>query len=188
MTPPDMGFVKAASGSWRRRNARAAGTVPTKSKKYRSGNRRTHELFSVRSRGAEIQILRQISDTSPAGSPVVMVVDDEVLIRLVASDTLHDAGYRVVEACSADEAVTLLATDARIDLILSDVKMPGAMDGIDLVAHVKRAHPHLPVVLTSGHLAQHELFEAGATDWLPKPYSAAALLRAVERALGRSGE
>lgn len=117
----------------------------------------------------------------------VMVVDDEVLIRLVAADMLHDAGFAVVEACSADEAVTLLATNVHFDLIVTDVRMPGSMDGLGLLAYVRRRYPTIPVVLTSGHLSTYELLRAGASGVMPKPYSEAALVGTIERVLGRSG-
>lgn len=63
-----------------------------------------------------------------------MVVDDEVLIRLMADDMLHDAGFEVVEACSADEAVDLLAAGIAVDVLFTDVNMPGTIDGLGLTA------------------------------------------------------
>lgn len=133
-----------------------------------------------------MQALLVEPDASPSAPPLVMIVDDEVLIRLVAADVLLDAGFRVVEAASADEAAALLAAGAPVDLVVTDVRMPGVMDGLALVAHLKRLDPPLPVIVTSGHMGPHELLAAGADRWLPKPYSNGALVTTVELALGRT--
>lgn len=117
-------------------------------------------------------------------APLVMVVDDEVLIRLIAVDMLHDAGFRVVEACSADEAVTLLATDIECDLIFTDVNMPGAMDGLGLAAFVKETYPLVPVVLTSGGVPADLLSQAEPAAVVPKPYSLIDLARTIGEVLG----
>ena len=115
-----------------------------------------------------------------------MVVDDEVLIRLVAADMLRDAGFQVVEACNADEAMTLLATGKPYRLIFSDVNMPGSVDGIGLVAYVKQRYPVVSVVLTSGGVAINELSKAGADAIISKPYSESALTTTIGRVLGKS--
>lgn len=119
---------------------------------------------------------------------VVMVVDDDVLIRFVAADILRDAGFEVVEAGDADEAITLLAAGVPCNLIFSDVNMPGSIDGVGLVAYVKEHFPVIPVVLTSGGVAQYELANAGAIAFVPKPYSEATLISTIDRVLGRSGD
>ncbi len=131
-------------------------------------------------------IIREIPDALDAIPPLVMVVDDEVLIRLVAADGLREAGFQVVEACNADEAMTLLATGVRYSLIFSDVNMPGSIDGIGLVDYVREHYPILPVILTSGGVPAHELATVGAVAIVPKPYSASALASTVDRVLGRS--
>lgn len=113
-----------------------------------------------------------------------MVVDDEVLIRLIAVDMLHEAGFRVVEACNADEAVILLATDIECDLIFTDVNMPGSMDGFGLAAFVKETYPLVPVVLTSGGVPACLLSKAEPAAVVPKPYSLIDLARTIGQVLG----
>lgn len=127
--------------------------------------------------------MQQNSDAE-AIVPLIMVVEDEVLIRLMAVDLLRDAGFRVVEACNADEAVTLLAAGIPFDLIFTDVNMPGAMDGLALAAHVGRSYPFVPVVLTSGGVAAELLLQAAPAAVVPKPYTEAALVRVISRVLG----
>lgn len=109
----------------------------------------------------------------------VMVVDDEVLIRLLAAEILHDAGFEVVEACSGDEAVSLLAAGVAVDLIFTDVNMPGTVDGLALAAYAKAVHPTLPVILTSGGVAAHLLERAGPAAVVTKPYTELELVRAI---------
>ena len=84
--------------------------------------------------------------------PAILVVDDEVLMRLVISDYLRECGFRVFEARSASEAIEILESDRApiIDLIFSDVRIPGGMDGFELAQWVRRNRPGLPVILTSG--------------------------------------
>jgi CheY-like chemotaxis protein len=105
--------------------------------------------------------------------PTVLVVEDEVLIRLSIADHLSDCGYHVLDAGSAAEAQQILERGARVDLVFSDIQMPGEKDGFALAAWVREHHPHIRIVLTSGVrkmaeeakrlCAHHELF-------LDKPY------------------
>lgn len=98
----------------------------------------------------------------------VLVVEDEVLIRLMVSDELREAGFRVVEAANADDALAYLQAGERADLVFSDVRMPGSMDGIALAEKVRTEYPSVRVVLTSGHLLPREI-RAGL-PFLAKPY------------------
>ena len=86
------------------------------------------------------------------------------------SDGLRDAGYQVIEACSADEALTVIRS-AVPDLIISDVRMPGSLDGMGLLAVVRETLPTLPVIITSAHLQATLAISDGATQFVAKPYS-----------------
>jgi PleD family two-component response regulator len=74
----------------------------------------------------------------------ILVVEDEVLIRCLICDDLREAGFVVVEAENADEASSYLASGAPVDLIFSDVHMPGSMDGLDLARRIRNERPCLP--------------------------------------------
>jgi CheY-like chemotaxis protein len=105
--------------------------------------------------------------------PTILVVDDEVLIRMVLSDYLQDCGFKVLEAGTVAEAIAIIeASQSTIDLVFSDVNMPGGKDGIELAQWIKANRPQLPVLLTSGDEKKAEL--AGAVcakeEFLPKPY------------------
>jgi CheY-like chemotaxis protein len=118
--------------------------------------------------------------------PVVLVVEDEVFIRFDVADILRNGGFDVIEACDAAQALIALQSAEKIDLVFSDIQMPGAMNGLDLATHILGHHPGLPVILTSGGTLQ---LEAGSTlaalgPIEPKPYDPEALLARIRAALG----
>lgn len=100
----------------------------------------------------------------------ILVVEDELLIRLVVSDYLRDAGYDVVEAFNGDEALALLQLRLRFDLVITDVRMPGTLDGMALLGVIRETRPTLPVIVTSGHLDPAAALAGGAARFVPKPY------------------
>jgi DNA-binding NtrC family response regulator len=114
---------------------------------------------------------------------VVLVVDDEERVRQVICERLEDAGLQVIEASSGDEAWTLVQTNVEIDLILTDVRMPGTMNGFDLVDAALASRPTLKTILMSGYGGEafNRTIQAGL--FLPKPFTMACLLTNVERLL-----
>jgi DNA-binding NtrC family response regulator len=89
-----------------------------------------------------------MSNTDP---PVVLIVDDEALLRLSISEHLKDCGFFPLEACDAHEAIEILETRVDVDVVVSDVRMPAQMDGFGLAEWVRKNRPGLPVFLTSGY-------------------------------------
>jgi DNA-binding NtrC family response regulator len=86
---------------------------------------------------------------------VILVVDDEPMIRLALADHLEGKGFEVHQAVHADEAITILcAVDCTIDLVFSDVRMPGTMDGLGLSKWIFQNRPHIPVILASGDMGK----------------------------------
>jgi len=88
-------------------------------------------------------------DVSP--QLTVLIVEDEVLIRMLLSEALRQEGYAVVEAATADEALSVLESSSSPDVLITDVRMPGSIDGFELAAYVRRTKPELKVIITSGH-------------------------------------
>ncbi len=82
----------------------------------------------------------------------ILVVEDEPLLRLVVSEVLRMRKMTVVETASAEEAESVLAAGVHVDLVFTDVRMPGRFDGMELTRRLRERAPHLPVVVTSGHL------------------------------------
>ena len=103
--------------------------------------------------------------------PVVLIVEDELLLRMNALDVIEAAGFEVVEAANADEAIEILEARRDIGVVFTDIQMPGSMDGLKLVRAVRGRWPPIKIVAISGHIgvAQTDLPEGGR--FLPKPYS-----------------
>ncbi|MBV1691459.1 response regulator [Novosphingobium sp. G106] len=101
---------------------------------------------------------------------VILVVEDEWLVRMVIVDALRDSGRLVVEAANGDEAMAFIQSGAAIDLIFTDVRMPGTVDGLALLAFARQTIPGVPVIVSSGHLVPTEALSGGAAAFVPKPY------------------
>jgi CheY-like chemotaxis protein len=102
--------------------------------------------------------------------PVILVVEDDFLIRMHAAEMIADAGFDVVEAASADQAILILEARLDITVVFTDIQMPGSMDGLKLAAAIRGRWPPIKIVATSGlvDVRQDELPEGGR--FLPKPY------------------
>lgn len=114
----------------------------------------------------------------------VLVVEDEVLTRLVIADYLRECGYRVHEAVSADEAIAILQSpEVSVDVVFSDVEMPGSMDGFGLARWIRTNKPGMQVILTSGAERSADiagtLCEAGPL--LKKPYPSHDILDRIKQ-------
>jgi CheY-like chemotaxis protein len=116
------------------------------------------------------------------GAQVILVVEDEILIRLLITDTLREAGYQVVEASTGDEAIRIVDSAQRIDLLVTDVRMPGSVDGVQLSEYWKLRYPARPVIVASGHLDPGAA--RAADEFLTKPYTDERLLALVEKHIG----
>jgi CheY-like chemotaxis protein len=92
------------------------------------------------------------NDRIPLGDPssVVLVVEDQILVRMTVADYLRECGFSVIEAAHAGEALTLFRAGITIDVVFSDVQMPGDMDGIGLARWLRNNRPEVQVILTSG--------------------------------------
>lgn len=113
----------------------------------------------------------------------VLLVDDEALPRMAAADLLDDAGFRVVEASSADEALRLLQGDPEdFDILVTDVHMPGSMDGLALAAEVDRRWPRIVLVVTSGLARYSDRDIPDHGRFVPKPWTIASMVGAIEGA------
>ena len=103
--------------------------------------------------------------------PVVLIVEDEFLLRMDAADMIAAAGFEVVEAGNADQAIEMLEARRDITVVFTDIQMPGSMDGLKLARAVRGRWPPIKIVATSGHVnvGETDLPEGGR--FLPKPYS-----------------
>jgi CheY-like chemotaxis protein len=102
--------------------------------------------------------------------PVVLVVEDDELLRMCAVEMIEDAGFTVTEAADADAAIVLLENRTDICIIFTDIDMPGSMNGLKLAHAVANRWPPIRIIATSGQLkvGQGDLPEGGR--FIPKPY------------------
>jgi CheY-like chemotaxis protein len=103
--------------------------------------------------------------------PVVLIVEDESLLRMDAADTIMAAGFEVVESANADQAIEILEVRRDITVVFTDIQMPGSMDGLKLARAVRGRWPPIKIVATSGHIGVQEADLPEGGRFLAKPYS-----------------
>lgn len=113
---------------------------------------------------------------------LVLIVDDEPIIRMDLADMVGDAGFEVLEAKDADEAIGLLEAHAAIRILVTDIEMPGSMNGLKLAAAVRERWPPVVIVVTSGRIQPANAELPSDTVFLGKPYNAAAMAAALDTA------
>jgi CheY-like chemotaxis protein len=111
-----------------------------------------------------------------ATAPIALVVEDDIIIRLDAVGILEDAGFRTVDAGSADEAIPLLIThEGEITLVFTDVEMPGSMNGFALARHIAATWPDIGVLVASGRIEPDPGALPETAVFVRKPFSAAVV-------------
>lgn len=113
-------------------------------------------------------------------SPRVLVVEDEFLIRMTLVEALGDEGFECIEADSADSALPILQTDPRISLLLTDIKLPGQLDGRALAQRARERRPNLPIVFMTGQPTPEDCSSA-LEIFIAKPYALADICEAARR-------
>jgi CheY-like chemotaxis protein len=103
--------------------------------------------------------------------PVVLVVEDDYLLRLDAADMIKAADFEVIEAANADEAIAILESRNDIAVVFTDIQMPGSMDGLRLARAVRGRWPPIKIITTSGQRIVEELDLPEGGRFLPKPYN-----------------
>jgi CheY-like chemotaxis protein len=120
------------------------------------------------------------------GTEVILLVEDDDDVRATTADVLIDLGYRVLRACDADEAMVVLDSGASIDLLFTDVVMPGALSARDLARQAQQRLPGLPVLFTSGYTDNavvHGPHLDESVELLAKPYTREELARKLRKML-----
>lgn len=113
----------------------------------------------------------------------ILVVEDETLVRMYGADLLEDAGFDVLEAADADEALAILNNHDAVHVLFSDVDMPGSMDGLELAHLVQQRWPHIRLLLTSGN---HQLSRDGLPpkgQFVRKPWTQEILVERIREVL-----
>ncbi|MBW6528182.1 response regulator [Sphingomonas sp. RHCKR7] len=113
----------------------------------------------------------------------VLLVEDELFVRMIGADALAEAGYRVIEAGDADEALERLEHGDKVQVLFTDIRMPGTMDGLQLAGEVHRRWPAIRILLTSGDMRPTSAAIPDAGRFLAKPYRFEALSRELDQLL-----
>lgn len=130
------------------------------------------------------EIVRQHPYVAGKGA-AILVVEDEILVRIAAADFLIAAGYSVLAAADAAEAISVLEAGHEIDLVFTEIRMPGLLGGICLMRYVREHFPSVAVILNSASRPGHDVL--GDTVFIEKPYLPGAVLLAIESEIGRRG-
>ena len=109
----------------------------------------------------------------------ILIVEDETFIRFDAGDTLRAAGFDVLEATNADEAILLLERHSDIRLVFTDIDMPGSMNGLKLAAAVRDRWPPVKIIATSGHFDLQDGDLPADACFIPKPYGPEQIVRSI---------
>jgi CheY-like chemotaxis protein len=125
---------------------------------------------------------------SPNSSlPIVLIVEDEPLLRMLAVEVVEEAGFVAIEAADPDEAVALLESRPDISVLFTDVNMPGSMDGLKLAHVVRDRRPPMKILVVSGEVRlQHSELPSNSC-FVGKPYRAAAMVEELRSLVGFPG-
>jgi CheY-like chemotaxis protein len=116
--------------------------------------------------------------------PVVLVVEDEPLLRMLAVEVVEEAGFVAIEARDADEAVILLESRTDIALLFTDINMPGSMDGLKLAHAVRNRWPPIKILVVSGQQQLQSFDLPSNSCFVGKPYQASALVEELRSMVG----
>lgn len=106
----------------------------------------------------------------------VLVVEDEILIRMAIADSIADAGFVVYEAANADQAILILEAHPDVRALFTDIDMPGSMDGLKLAAAVRDRWPPVKIIITSGHVKIRPEDLPVEGKFFAKPYDASKVV------------
>lgn len=112
---------------------------------------------------------------------MLLVVEDEPLLRMMAVDLAEDAGFQVVEAANADDAVGILEKRSDVRIVFTDIDMPGGMDGMRLAACIRDRWPPIDIIMTSGYSSPDPAALPARTEFFSKPYRHEQVTAAMRR-------
>lgn len=112
------------------------------------------------------------------GKPIVLIVEDEALLRRVACEEFEDAGYDVMQAEDGPAALRMLDSEAAIDLLFTDIRLPGGLDGWSIAEHARTRRPGLPIIYATGYTPD-EMRSVPYSLFFKKPYRPAEIIKAA---------
>ena len=111
----------------------------------------------------------------------ILVVEDDAILRLMAAEMMQDAGFEVLEADSADEALRILDNRTDVRVVFTDIEMPGSMDGISLARFIRSRWPTIAVIVTSGRYTGHDVDLPAGGLFFTKPYDPRQVVTAIRK-------
>ncbi len=115
----------------------------------------------------------------------ILIVEDEDVIRRLLTEAMTDEGFTVVNAASAEEALMRLRAGEMFDILMTDIQLTGALDGLDLAAAARSRTPLMPIIFTTGQPDRMQPWHTGAGDlFIPKPYRPSQVAAAARRMIG----
>src|ERR1700729_2974436 len=117
--------------------------------------------------------------------PKVLVVEDEMLLRMRAGDIVADAGFKPIEAVNADEALAILESRSDIELLFTDIQMPGSMDGLNLAHAVHERWPLIKIILVSGQLKLTDNDKPPKSRFFGKPLEVKQMIAEMQDMMGK---
>ncbi len=120
----------------------------------------------------------------PGSVPNVLVVEDEMVLRMRAVDIVEDAGFHPVEAVNADEAISILESRSDISLLFTDIQMPGSIDGLKLAHAVHERWPSIKIILVSGQVKPSDAERPENSRFFGKPLGVAQMIAELQNMVG----
>jgi CheY-like chemotaxis protein len=124
------------------------------------------------------------TSANPTPQPIVLVVEDEPILRMMAVDMVEEAGFEALEAADATEAVQILETRLDIRIVFTDIQMPRGIDGMKLAALIRNRWPPIQIIVTSGHVNAPDLDLPAGSVFFPKPYDEKNVVAAMKKFAG----
>lgn len=110
--------------------------------------------------------------------PTVLFVEDEELLRFVIAEAMRDAGFEVIEVGDGESALAVLSNGSKVDLLFTDIRMPGPLNGWDVAERARALRPNIPVIYATG-FSDEELRIVPEGRFFKKPYRASAIVEAA---------
>jgi two-component sensor histidine kinase len=133
---------------------------------------------------AAAAVLKEFAMTDDAAPSIVLVVEDELILRMRAADIVEDAGFTPIEAINADEAIRILEARDDISVLFTDIQMPGSMDGLKLAHVVHTRWPHIKIILVSGQIAVSDADKPEDSKFFPKPLEIQQMILELQEMVG----
>jgi two-component system, response regulator PdtaR len=119
-------------------------------------------------------------------APVILIVEDDPLLRMLAVEFVEEAGFEMLEAGDADQAIAILESHSEIAVLFTDINMPGSMDGLELALMVSNRWPAIAILIASGHVRLPLADLPPNGRFLGKPYRAEAIIAELHSLVGRA--